>query len=110
MVKLELESKSSQRQVQKSRKFNPQYRRQPLQIAQRERKYQDRIQAPPYIEADLDGIPGHPKDHDDHIFTLCAVDEDELGVEGEEYSEIDVIYDDNEIDECWKRFSDSMQA
>jgi len=26
--------------------------------------------------------------------------EDEIGVEGGEYSEIDVIYDDNEIDEC----------
>jgi len=41
---------------------------------------------------------------------LYAVDEDEIGVEGGEYSEIDVIYDDNEIDECWKRFSDFMQA
>jgi len=63
-----------------------------------------------YIEANPDGVPGHPKDHDDHIFTLYAVDEDEIGVEVGEYRETDVIYDDNEIDECWKRFSDFMQA
>jgi len=41
---------------------------------------------------------------------LYAVDEDEIGVDGGEYSETNVIYDDNEIDECWKRFSDFMQA
>jgi len=37
---------------------------------------------------------------------LYALQEDELDVEGGEYSEIDVIYDDNEIDECWKQFYD----
>lgn len=63
-----------------------------------------------YIEADPDGVLEHSKDHDDHIFTLYAVDEDELGVEGGEYSETDVIYDHNEIDECWKQFSDFMHA
>lgn len=97
LIKLELESKNSQRQVQQSRNFNTQYRRQALQILQREKKDQDQIQAPLYIEADPDGVPEHSKDHDDHIFTLY---EDEIGVEGGEYSEIDVIYDDNEIDEC----------
>lgn len=101
LIKLELESKNSQRQAQRNRNFNPQYRRQPLQILQKERKDQDQIQAPLYIEADPDEVPEHSKDHDDHISTLYAVDEDELGVKGEEYeyAETYVIYDENEIDE-----------
>jgi len=41
---------------------------------------------------------------------LYAIDEDELGVEGEEYlyDEIDSIYHENEIDEYWKQFFDFM--
>jgi hypothetical protein len=39
---------------------------------------------------------------------VYAVDEDELGVEGEEYTETGAIYDDNEIDEYCKQFSDFM--
>ena len=41
---------------------------------------------------------------------LYAVDEDELGVEGEEYeyAKIDAIYDENKIDEYWKKFYDFM--
>lgn len=45
----------------------------------------------------------HSKDHDDHISTLYAGGEDEIGVE-EEYSEIDATFDENEIDEYWKHF------
>ena len=110
LIKLELESKNSQRHVQKNRNFNPQYRREPLQILQRERKDQDRIQAPLYIEEYPNGVLEHSGDHEDHIFTLYVVDDNELGVEGGEYSETDVIYDDIEIDECWKQFSDFMQV
>ena len=92
LIKLDLESKNSQRKVQKSRNFNPQYRRQPLQILQKERKDQDQVEAPPYLEADPDEVPEeHSKDHDDHISTLYIGYEDELGVEGEEYTKIDSI-------------------
>ena len=49
---MELENKNSQRQVQQNRGgFNPQFRRHPLQILKRERRDQDQIQAPLYIEA-----------------------------------------------------------
>jgi len=48
------------------------------------------------------------RDHDDHISTLYAVDEDELGFEGEEYAETYAIYDENEIDEYWKQFNHFM--
>ena len=41
---------------------------------------------------------------------MYAVDEDELGVEGGEYSETGVIYDDNEIYECRRWFFDFMNA
>lgn len=43
--------------------------------------------------------------------TLYAVDEDELGIEGEEYEydEIDAIHDENKIDEYWEQFFDFMQ-
>jgi len=84
--------------------------RQHLQILQKERKDQDQVQAPLYLEVDPDEVPKHSKDHDDYISTLYAGDEDELGVEGEEYTEIDAIYDENEIDEYWKQFTDFMQA
>lgn len=77
---------------------------------QQEREDQDQIQPPLYIEADSDEIPKHSTDHDDQIFTLYAVDEDELGIEGEEYeyAETNAIYDENEVDEYWKKFSDFM--
>lgn len=79
---------------------------------QKERNDQDHIQAPLYIEANPDEIPEHSRDHDDQISTLYAIDEYELGVEGEEYeyAKTDAIYDENEIDEYWKQFSDFMQA
>ena len=78
----------------------------------KERKDQDQVQAPLYLEADPDEVPEHSRDHADHISTLYAIDEDELGVEGEEYeyTETYAIYDENEIDEYWKQFSDFMQA
>ena len=106
--KLELENKNSQRQTQCNKNFNPQYRRQPLQILQKERKDQDQIQAPLYIKVDPGEELEHPRDHEDQISTLYVVDEDELGVEGEEYeyAETDIIYDENKIDEYWKQFSD----
>jgi len=69
-----------------------------LQILKKERKDQNQIQAPLYIEADLGGEqPEH------QISTLYAVDEDELDIEGEEYmyDEADAIHDENEIDEYW---------
>ena len=49
---------------------------------------------------------------EDQISTLYVVDEDELGIEGEEYvyDEADSIHDENEIDEYWKQFSAFMQA
>ena len=75
LIKLELESKNSQRQAQQNRNFNPQYRRQPLQILQKERKDQDQVQAPLYLEANPDEVPKHSRDRDDHISTLYAVDE-----------------------------------
>ena len=92
--RLELENKNSQRQTQFNKNFNPQFRRQPLQIMQKERKDQNQIQAPLYIEAD----PGEEQP-EDHISTLSAVDEDEIGIEGEEYvyDEADDIHDGNEI-------------
>ena len=110
--KLELENKNSQRQTQYNKNFNPQYIRQPLQILQKERKYQDHIQAPLYIQADPGEVLEHPRDHGDQISTLYEVDEDELGVEGEEYEyvETDAIYDENKIDEYWKQFYNFMQA
>ena len=82
LIKLELENKNSQRQVQCNKNFNPQYRRQPLQILQKERKDQDQIQAPLYIEAYPGEVLEHPRYHEDQISTLYAVDEDELSVEG----------------------------
>jgi len=105
--RLELENKNSRRQTQFNKNFNPQFRRQPLQILQKERKDQNQIQARLYIEAD----PGEQQS-EDQISTLYAVDEDELGIEGEEYvyDEADVIHDGNEIDEYWKQFSNFMQA
>lgn len=101
LIKLELESKNSQRQAQQNINFNPQYRRQPLQILQKERKDQDQIQEPLYIEEDPDEIPNNSMDHDDKISTWYAVDEDELGDEGEKYEYVETyaIYDENEIDE-----------
>ncbi len=53
MIKLELEKKNYQRQVQQNRGLDPQYIRQPLQILQKERKDQDQVQVPLYLEADL---------------------------------------------------------
>ena len=53
-----------------------------MQILQKERKEQDQIQAPFYIETDPGEVPEHPS-HEDQISTLYAVNEDELGVEGE---------------------------
>lgn len=48
---IELENKNSQRHVQQNRGgFNPQFRRHPLQILQRERRDQDQVQALLYIE------------------------------------------------------------
>lgn len=45
LVKMELENKNSQRQVKQNqnRGLNPQFRKQPLQILQRERKDQDQV-------------------------------------------------------------------
>lgn len=112
MIKLELEKKNSQRQVQKNKGFNPQYRRQPLQILQKERKDQDQVQAPLYLEVDLgEASEEYSKYHDDHISTMYAGDEDELGIEEEEeYAETDVTFDGNEIDEYWKQFTNFMQV
>lgn len=73
-------------------------------------KDQDQVQAPLFLEVNPNEVPEHSRDHDDHISTLHAVDEDELGVEGEEYTKRDVIYDENEIDEYWKQFIDFMHA
>ena len=103
LIKLELENNNSQRQTQYNKNFNPQYKRQPLQILKKERKEQDQIQEPLYIKVDPSEILEHPRDHEDQIYMLYAVDEDELGVEGEEYeyAEIDAIYDENKIDEYW---------
>ena len=78
-----------------------------MQILQKERKDQNQIQAPLYIEVD------HGEEQsEDKISTLYAVDEDELDIVGEEYvyDEADAIHDENEIDEYWKQFSDFMQA
>ena len=103
--RLELENKNFQRQTQYNKNFNPQYRRQPLQILQKERKYQNQIQAPLYIEEGLG-----EEQPENQISTLYAVDEDELGIEGEEYvyDEADAIHNENEIDEYWKHFYDFM--
>ena len=78
-----------------------------MQILQKERKDQNQIQAPLYIEADLG-----EKQFEDQISTLYAVDEDELGIEGEEYvyDEEDAIHDGNEIDEYWKQFAESPEG
>lgn len=107
--KLELENKNSQKQTQYNKSFNPQYRGQNLQILRRGRKDQYHIQAPLYIEADRVEKQEHPEDQ---ISTLYAIDEDELGIEGEEYEydETYSIHDENKIDEYWKHFSNFMQA
>ena len=79
LAKMELENKNSQRQVQLNRGgFNPQFRRHPLQILQRERRDQDQIQAPLYIEA----APGEPTEDDqreakDQVSSMYAIEEDE---------------------------------
>ena len=104
---LELENKSFQKQTQYNKNFNSQYRRQPLQILQRERKDQDQIQAPLYIEAGPVEKQEHPEDQ---TFTLYAVDEDELGIEEEEYEYDETYAIHDKIDEYWKKFSNFIQV
>ena len=49
LVKMELDIKKPSQQNRGV--FNPQFRKKPLQILQRERRDQDQVQAPLYIEA-----------------------------------------------------------
>ena len=79
LVKMELKSKNSQRQVQQNwGGFNPQFRRQPLQILQRERKDQDQVQAPLYIEeTPRESVEDDQKEDEDQISSMYTIEEDE---------------------------------
>ena len=59
LVKLEIDNNKPAKQNRGV--FNPQLKKQPLQILQRERKDQDQVQAPLYIEA----APSHSVDDDE---------------------------------------------
>ena len=76
---MELESKKYQRQVQQNQGgFNPQFRRHPLQILQRERKDQDQVQAPLYIETSpKESAEDDQKEVEYQIYAMYTIEEDE---------------------------------
>ena len=80
LVKLELEAKNSSSkpfQTAPNRGFNPQYRKPPLQILQRDRKeQQDHIQPPLYLEGQMDGpAEDIPDGKDDQYLAYSDSDE-----------------------------------
>ena len=85
LVKMELESKNSQRHAQQNKGgFNPKFIKQPLQILQRERRDQDQVQAPLYIEAaPAQSIEDDQKEVKDQISSIfLREDEEEEECEG----------------------------
>lgn len=78
---------------------------------QRERRDEDQVQAPLYIEATpSQSAEDDQKDIEDQISTFYMEDdEEEEKCEGE-YTKLDVSFDQEEMDDYCKKFTDFMQA
>ena len=112
LLKMELENKNSQRLAQQNRGvFNPQFRKQPLQILERERKDQDQVQAPLYIEATpSQSTEDDQREVEDQISTMYMKEDDEEEECEEEYTEGEVSFDQEEMDDYCRQFIDFMQV
>ena len=76
---MELDSKKYQRIAQKNRGvFNPQFRKNPLQILQREWRDQDQVQAPLYIEeTPSQSAEDDEREVEDQISTMYMKEDEE---------------------------------
>lgn len=113
LVKLEIDNKKPAQQNRGV--FNPQFRKQPLQILQRERKDQDQVQAPLYIEAAPSrSVDDNEKEDEDQISAVYMEDgesEEEIEKEYEEESkETDISFVQEEMDDYCKQFTNFMQS
>ena len=112
LVNMELENKNSQRPTQQNKGvYNPQFRNQPLQILQRERKDQDQVQAPLHIEA----TPSQSTEDDqrevkDQIYAIYMKEDEEEEESEEEYTKVEVSFDQEEMDDYCRQFTNFMQA
>lgn len=81
LVKMELENKNPQRQVQQNRGFNTQFRRKKsLQILQRERRDKYQVQAPLYLVAGHgESVADDEKEVGDQISDFYIIEDDEEG-------------------------------
>lgn len=112
LVDMELENKNPPKKIQqaKNRKFNPQYRITPLQIRNRERKNQDQVKPPLYIEEELkEGMEEALKFQEKQYSTLSQgegveVQDDDLGPMSQ------IGLDEEEIDEYCRKFTNLMQG
>ena len=109
---MELDSKKT---TQQSRGvFNPQFRKQPLQILQRERRDQDQVQAPLYIEETPSQSADDDQKEDEEKISAIYMEGDakeEFERECEvECKEANISFDQEEMDDYCKQFTDFMQA
>ena len=123
LVKLELEANNSSSrppQAALNRVYNPQYKKPPLQILQRDRKeQQDHIQPPLYLEGQMDGpTEDIPDGQDDQYLAYSNGDEVESSLQESEGVELSLQEEeektsdaeDPDIDDYCKQFVDFMQA
>lgn len=97
IVKLELENKNSPRKIQPTpnQNFNHQYRRPPLQLLQRERKYQQDL----YLEYDSEENVEETIEIQENWFSSLSDEEHEIESHKEEEDNLHAPLDDGEIDE-----------
>ena len=109
---MDLENKNSQILVQQNRGvFNPQFRKKPLQILQRERKYQHQVQAPFYIEeTPSQSAEDDQREVEDQISAMYIKEYEEEEECEEEYIKAEVSFDQEEMDDYCRQFTDFMQA
>ena len=83
--------------------FYPQFKKQPLQILQRERRDQDQVQAPLYIEAaPSQSVDDDQKGYEEKISTIYMEDSAEEECEKEceeECKEADISFNQEEMDD-----------
>ena len=82
-----------------------------MQILQRERKYQDQVQAPLYIEATpRESVEDDQREDKDQVSAMHTIEEDEEEDYEGEYVEAEVSFDQDEMDEYCMKFTYFMQA
>lgn len=106
LVKMELENKNPPRKIQQGKNinFNPQFRNPPLQIMQMERKDQDQVQPPLYIEDKLEEAVEETLKFKENQYSTLSEEEGEEVYDEDLSPHSQIPLDDEEIDEYCRKF------